>query len=405
MDEKYESIIKIIRDKQNQQQYDVQVNRLPFFAFYRMALMTDQFVKHSQKFVKLIQMKKGQYYKTEFETVDSVFIILQGQMNLLQGVVSPRKKMLKQIGSLLPGDTLFQDQIYLEEKKSPYAVQCTTDCLGIELEIFQIHMVSDHIIKKLAVKDFQFNRYKDLIEFFKSQFPDAQIIELIPIIKRVQLKSFLQNSIIYQKDQDIYYLYFILDGEINLYFGRQMVTTLCERDSFGEESLLQGTYNYTAKTHQYKPTNVLQLQVDQLNEFSPNIVRLLQEKYQKREQCIREIKKSKSIHEKKTKTTDVDLLKPFLQYLHIAPVKESPRILTRIGRASSMQKSGQFNFMVLNNPGKNITRLFKKQISRQLVKDLASVSEFEEEEKLPRPYKSYELTKFWNLLQLPSVRK
>ncbi|CAD8191639.1 unnamed protein product [Paramecium octaurelia] len=402
---KYESIITILKNLNNPKlasQCEQQLNRLPFFSFYKQVLKTDTFTQSAFKYSQLLYLKKGQVYKHQADSVESVLILLEGSLSLIK---TDQKKQ-KLVTKLQPPEHLFQAEIYKKTAFSKYKIMALTDCTAISLSFISIHEIS--------VYGFQFAKYKEEVEYFRIQFPDIKPIEFIPFIKKLKKENFLNNVKIYSANQSANKVYFIISGEVEIYAENedgklQRVTIACDNDSFGEEAFSSSVprlYKYTAKTQYFKKTTAFVFEIDDYcHTYAPNLIKQLEDKMKLKENLILQ-----KIKQTQTQTSTLptiihgSLKKPFEQFLHIASPRSKASSI-KINRAISLNDGGLFNFMELNNPGKNHMRLFEQHVNRQLIKE-----RHEEHGSLSRDRtKSVEFQKLWNLNQdskkLPQIKQ
>ncbi|CAD8124182.1 unnamed protein product [Paramecium sonneborni] len=410
---KYETIITILKNLNNPQfasQYEQQLNRLPFFNFYKQVLKTDQFTQSAIKYIQLLYLKKGQIYKHQTDSIESVFILLEGTLSLIQN----DQKKSKIVTKVQPSEHLFQEDIYKKAPISKYKIMALTDCTAISLSFISIHEIS--------VYGFQFAKYKEEVEYFRIQFPDVKPIEFIPFIKKLKKENFLNNVKIYSANQQANKVYFIISGEVEIYAENedgkfQRVTIACDNDSFGEEALsisISRVYKYTAKTQYFKKTIAFVFEVniqlfkvdDYCHTYAPNLIKQLEDKMRLKENLIlQKIKQTQTQTNTLPTIINSSLKKPFEQFLHIASPRSKASSI-KINRAISFNDGGLFNFMELNNPGKNHLRLFEQHVNRQLIKE-----QYEEQHgnQSRDRTKSVQFQKIWNISsdsqKLPRIKQ
>ncbi|CAD8208908.1 unnamed protein product [Paramecium octaurelia] len=113
----YETIIMILKNLNNPKfasQYEQQLNRLPFFSFYKQVLKTNTFTQSASKYIQLLYLKKGQVYKHQTDSIESVIILLEGSLSLIKN----DQKKQKLVKKVKPPDHLFQAEIYKKTEGS-----------------------------------------------------------------------------------------------------------------------------------------------------------------------------------------------------------------------------------------------------------------------------------------------
>ncbi|CAD8118378.1 unnamed protein product [Paramecium sonneborni] len=353
---KYETIITILKNLNNPKfasQYEQQLNRLPFFNFYKQVFKTDSFTQNAFKYIQLLYLKKGQVYKHQTDSIESVIILLEGTLSLIKN----DQKKQKIITKIQPPDHLFQAEIYKKVAYSKYKIMALTDCTAISLSFISIHEIS--------VYGFHFAKYKEEVEYFRIQFPNVKPIEFIPFIKKLKKEYFQNNVKIYTANQQANKVYFIISGEVEIYAENedgkfQRVTIAYENDSFGEEALstsIPRLYKYTAKTQYFKKTTAFVFEIDDYcHIYAPNLIKQLEDKMRFKENLIQQ-----KIKQTSTLPTIINgsLKKPFQQFLPIvSPTSKASSI--KINRTISLNDVRLLNFMELNNPDKNY-------LNRQLI--------------------------------------
>ncbi|CAD8099610.1 unnamed protein product [Paramecium primaurelia] len=400
---KYETIIMILKNLNNPkfaQQYEQQLNRLPFFSFYKQILKTDTFTQSAFKYIQLVYLKKGQVYKHQTDSIENVLILLEGTLSLIKN----DQKKQKFVKKIKPPDHLFQAEIYKKTAYSKYKIIALTDCTAISLSFISIHEIS--------VYGFQFVKHKEEVEYFRMQFPDVKPIEFIPFIKQLKKEYFMNNVTIYSVNQIANKVYFIISGEVEIYAENedgklQRITIACENDSFGEEALsnsIPRLYKYTTKTQYFKKTIAFVFEIDDYcHTYAPNLIKQLEDKMKLKENLILQ-----KIKQTQTNTLPTiihgSLKKHFNQFLHIASPSSMASSI-KINRAISLNDGGLFNFIELNNPGKNHKRLFEQHVNRQLIKEQYEDSSNQSRDRT----KSGEYQKIWNLSseskKLPQIKQ
>ncbi|CAD8190075.1 unnamed protein product [Paramecium pentaurelia] len=402
---KYETIITILKNLNNPKfasQYEQQLNRLPFFSFYRQVLKTDTFTQSAFKYIQLVYLKKGQVYKHQTDSIESVLILLEGTLSLIKNDQKKQKLVMK----IQPPEHLFQTEIYKKTAYSKYKIMALTDSTAISLTFISIHEIS--------VYGFQFAKYREEVEYFRIQFPDIKPIEFIPFIKKLKKENFLNNVKIYSANQQANKVYFIISGEVEIYAENedgklQRVTIACDNDSFGEEALsncVPRLYKYTTKTQYFKKTTAFVFEIDDYcHTYAPNLIKQLEDKMKLKENLIlQKIKQTQTQTNTLPTIINGSLKKPFEQFLHITSPRSKASSI-KINRAISLNDGGLFNFMELNNPGKNHMRLFEQHVNRQLIKERHEEHDNQSRDRT----KSIELQKIWNLnsdsKKLPQIKQ
>ncbi|CAK62630.1 unnamed protein product (macronuclear) [Paramecium tetraurelia] len=409
----YETIIMILKNLSNPKfasQYEQQLNRLPFFSFYKQVLKTNTFTQSASKYMQLLYLKKGQVYKHPTDSIESVIILLEGTLSLIKN--DQKKQIL--VKKVKPPDHLFQAEIYKKTAYSKHKIIALTDCSAISLSFISIHEIS--------VYGFQFVKHREEVDYFRTQYPDIKPIEFIPFIKQLRKENFMNNVTIYSSNQIANKVYFIISGEVEIYGENedgklQRIAIACENDSFGEEALSSSVprlYKYTAKTQYFKKTTAFAFEIDDYcHTYAPNLIKKIEDKMKLKEQLI--LQKFKQTQ---TQTSTLPIIingsikKPFYQYIPkfirflnmASPASMAQSI--KMNRAQSLDEQGLLNFMELHSPDNHQMRLFESQVIRPLIKQ----QQYDESANQSRDRtKSGELQKFWNLSseskKLPQIKQ